>query len=301
MIINTDLDLTDLSLQKCLKLSISVWENFSNDYHLSHRDRSFKTILQDSWKVEKEELIPLINAWDSIEIGDANLMQHKDKIDELRNEVKKLPKVKYIVHEIQTNLLNLDTFGKTLYLEKLTKLKESIHIPSHKLSLKIEYILSLDLQRLIPIWKSKLLDYDSTWGFLIYTLFLLRYRYELVSEIDNVFKKYPSTEPANPIPHTSPKLQWKGDKTDLAELVWALAQSGRINDPDTGQPIAQNKLVSQFELLFADLTLDVPGLMKGRMKSFKAIDDGETFTKILFELVNVRIETDLEKRRPRNR
>lgn len=83
------------------------------------------------------------------------------------------------------------------------------------------------------------------------------------------------------------KFQWKGDKTDLAELVWALAKSGRIGNTITGQSATQREITQHFETLF-DLTLDVPGLMKGRMKTYKATSDGNTFTKTLSDLVNER-------------
>jgi hypothetical protein len=83
------------------------------------------------------------------------------------------------------------------------------------------------------------------------------------------------------------KLQWKGDKTDLAELVWALSKTSRIVDQTTGQPIKQNKLADLIGKTFG-LSLDVTGLMKGRMNTYKATSDGETFTKNLFDLVNDR-------------
>lgn len=82
-------------------------------------------------------------------------------------------------------------------------------------------------------------------------------------------------------------LQWKGDKSDLAELIWALFKSERISDPKTGQAVTQAELIRQVEAIFG-VKLDVTGLMKGRMKSYKVTSDGNTFTKTLSDIVRNR-------------
>lgn len=87
------------------------------------------------------------------------------------------------------------------------------------------------------------------------------------------------------------KLQWKGDKTDLAELVWALAKSGRITDTTTGQPATQKEIARQMVTLLGLDSLDVTGLVKGRMNTYKATSDGKTFVAALYQLVNERAES----------
>lgn len=90
------------------------------------------------------------------------------------------------------------------------------------------------------------------------------------------------------------KLQWKGDKTDLAELVWALSKSGRIADTSTGQPATQKELVNQIVNLLGLDSLDVANLMKGRFgtkgkpTTFKA-QDGKTFVNTLQMLLDQRV------------
>jgi hypothetical protein len=104
------------------------------------------------------------------------------------------------------------------------------------------------------------------------------------------FNKLFNVKAANdksPVTDAITKIQWKGDKTDLAELVWALVKSGRVNDSTTGQLVTLKELTNQFETLFG-LKLDVTGLMKGRMKTYKATSDGNTFTRTLSDLVNER-------------
>ena len=86
----------------------------------------------------------------------------------------------------------------------------------------------------------------------------------------------------------SAKLKWKevkGGKTDLAELIWALAKSGRIIDSVTFRPVTIDELTRQFETLFG-LSINTTGLMQGRKDSYKAAEDGITFTTTLSELVN---------------
>lgn len=92
-------------------------------------------------------------------------------------------------------------------------------------------------------------------------------------------------------PGPNVKLKWKGDKTDLAELVWALSKTGRIVDEETGQSIRQNKLADLVGKTFG-VSLDTVGLMKGRMRTYKATEDGETFTRTLFDLVNDRAASE---------
>lgn len=90
------------------------------------------------------------------------------------------------------------------------------------------------------------------------------------------------------------KLQWKGDKTDLAELVWALVKSGRIGDTTTGQPVTQKELTSRVTDLLGLDSLDVANLMKGRYgtkgkpTTFKA-QDGKTFVNSLQTLLDQRV------------
>lgn len=90
------------------------------------------------------------------------------------------------------------------------------------------------------------------------------------------------------------KLLWKGDKTDLAELIWALTKSGRIVDSTTGQDVTQKELINQFINLFGISSLDVANLMKGRYgtatkpTTFK-VQDGKTFINTLQTLLNQRI------------
>jgi hypothetical protein len=90
------------------------------------------------------------------------------------------------------------------------------------------------------------------------------------------------------------ELQWKGDKTDLAELIWALFKSERITDTSTGKPVTQKELVSQFIALLAVDSLDVANLMKtkygtkSKSTSYKA-QDGKTFPAELQTLLSGRV------------
>ena len=99
-------------------------------------------------------------------------------------------------------------------------------------------------------------------------------------------------EPQPPQPGV--KLQWKGDKTDLAELVWALAKSGRIADTSTGQSVTQKELVSQIVNLLGLDSLDIGTLMKGRYgtktksTTYKA-QDGKNFVNTLQTLLDSRV------------
>lgn len=90
------------------------------------------------------------------------------------------------------------------------------------------------------------------------------------------------------------KLQWKGDKTDLAELIWTLCKSERIMDTTTGKPVTQKELVSQLITLLGLDTLDVANLMKykygtkSKTTSYKA-KDGKTFPAELQNLLLSRV------------
>ena len=104
----------------------------------------------------------------------------------------------------------------------------------------------------------------------------------------------PTSTDQEPVPvpaEPGGKLRWKGDKTDLAELVWALAKSGRVTDTSTGKPATQKEIGHNIAALLEVESLDVIGLMKGRMRTYKATNDGNTFLKTLFELVSDRAAT----------
>lgn len=104
---------------------------------------------------------------------------------------------------------------------------------------------------------------------------------------DNIKQKAAATE-------TTSKLQWKGDKTDLAELIWALQKSERITDTTTGKPVTQKDLVNQLIALLGIDALDVANLMKykygtkSKPTSYKA-KDGKTFPAELQKLLSSRI------------
>jgi hypothetical protein len=105
-------------------------------------------------------------------------------------------------------------------------------------------------------------------------------RFDKISNSKITTDKSPSTNINN-------KFEWKGDKTDLAELIWAIVKSGRVIDITTGKNITQVDLSRHIEVVFG-ISLDIPGLMKGRMKTYKVTSDGNTFTKTLCDLVNER-------------
>ena len=154
---------------------------------------------------------------------------------------------------------------------------------------------------------------------LYYTL--VRYNQRIINQIRQfapnlynqhltAFKEYVPTEipePKRPVPQsaeslqadavpaqTGVKLQWKGDKTDLAELVWALAKSGRIADTSTGQSVTQKELVNQILTLLGLDSLDIGTLMKGRYgtktksTTYKA-QDGKNFVNALQKLIDSRV------------
>ena len=101
---------------------------------------------------------------------------------------------------------------------------------------------------------------------------------------------YP-TETSDPVPQAAQpgvRLQWKGDKTDFAELVWALSKSGRIADNSTGQPVTLTELARQFETMF-EQPLDVDGLVSKRIKNTNKSTDGKTFIHTLLQLMQERI------------
>ena len=95
-------------------------------------------------------------------------------------------------------------------------------------------------------------------------------------------------------PQPVAKLQWKGDNTDLAELIWALTKSGRVGDTITGQPVTQRELTSRvIDLLGLD-SLNIADLMRGRYgtatksTTYKA-QGGKTFVNSLQTLLDQRI------------
>lgn len=84
----------------------------------------------------------------------------------------------------------------------------------------------------------------------------------------------------------SAKLKWKGDKTDLAEVVYALYKSEVITDTSTGKDVTKKLLAKRLGDLFCiDLT-DMETPMKGRKNSNKAFYDGKTFTRQLAQIVD---------------
>lgn len=88
--------------------------------------------------------------------------------------------------------------------------------------------------------------------------------------------------------NVNPKLEWRdnrGDKTDFAELVWALAKSHRIIDNTTGKPATIDVLANQLGILFGISISNPMQLMQGRKDSYKATEDGITFIASLSELV----------------
>jgi len=97
----------------------------------------------------------------------------------------------------------------------------------------------------------------------------------------------------NRIPiENSIKLLWRnehGSKSELAEVVWALAKSRRIINSTTGQPVTMDELTSHFEGMFG-ISLNTMGLMQGRKRSSKAYEDGTTFMAYLSDLVNQYLE-----------
>lgn len=91
------------------------------------------------------------------------------------------------------------------------------------------------------------------------------------------------------------KLLWNGDKTDLAELVWALAKSNQIIDTSTYKPVIIGELTRQFEILLGLEKLDVDGLVSKRIhKTYKSVD-GKTFMDTLQGLMQERIISTLKK------
>lgn len=98
----------------------------------------------------------------------------------------------------------------------------------------------------------------------------------------NTKKPNDDTEPTEP----GVKLQWKGDKTDLAEVVYALYKAERITDTSTGKDVTKKLLAKRLGDLFCiDLT-DMETPMKGRKSSNKAHYDGKTFTRHLAQIVD---------------
>lgn len=82
------------------------------------------------------------------------------------------------------------------------------------------------------------------------------------------------------------KLKWKGDKADLAEVVYALYKSEVITDTSTGKDVTKKLLAKQLGDLFCiDLT-DMETPMKGRKNSNKAFYDGKTFIRHLAQIVD---------------
>jgi hypothetical protein len=81
------------------------------------------------------------------------------------------------------------------------------------------------------------------------------------------------------------KLKWKGSATDLAEVVWALAKSRRIENIEKGKLATIPEIAQLFENALG-IDLNVTGLMQGRKDSYKAKDDGLTFTASLSQLVD---------------
>ncbi|WP_212592992.1 hypothetical protein [Spirosoma agri] len=70
------------------------------------------------------------------------------------------------------------------------------------------------------------------------------------------------------------KLRWRdnrGDKTDLAELVWVLAKSNRIFDNKTGKPVTIDVLANQLGTLFVVSISNPMQLIQGRKLTFRLV------------------------------
>ncbi|GAB3897570.1 hypothetical protein [Spirosoma agri] len=109
---------------------------------------------------------------------------------------------------------------------------------------------------------------------------------KIVTPQQSVNPKSPVTEDHPKI--TNAKLVWRdnrGDKTDFAELVWALAKSHRIIDNKTGKPVTIDVLANQLGALLGISISNPMQLMQGRKESYKATEDGITFIASLSELV----------------
>ncbi|MCX6213247.1 RteC domain-containing protein [Spirosoma sp.] len=102
------------------------------------------------------------------------------------------------------------------------------------------------------------------------------------------------TDADSPMKESGIRLEWKGDKTDLAELVYALAKTGRISDTSTGLPVTQKELANQVMAMLGLDSLDVANLMKGRYgtkgkpTTYKA-QEGRTFVNDLQTLLDKRV------------
>jgi hypothetical protein len=110
---------------------------------------------------------------------------------------------------------------------------------------------------------------------------------EVLSEfVEDILPNTPTTQqPAPTSTSQEPGVKWKGSVTDLAEVVWALAKSRRIENTAEGKPATIPETALLFEKMLG-IDLNVTGLMQGRKDSYKAKDDGLTFTAALAQLVD---------------
>jgi hypothetical protein len=107
--------------------------------------------------------------------------------------------------------------------------------------------------------------------------------------IEKSLTLYSTPQPANdvkPQSENAVKLQWNGEITDLAELVWVLVKTGAITNTIRGRPVTIDDLSDSFKTLFNLEKLDVNGLVSKRMSNTNKPSDGKTFMDTLQKLIH---------------
>ncbi|WP_020605662.1 RteC domain-containing protein [Spirosoma spitsbergense] len=205
--------------------------------------------------------------------------------------------------------------------EKLSHLQDrKTHLQDLKAALKrakvtdINSLVTDDAGNPIPVFEFKYINENiitlNLWGQWLESLnrrvihLIRQFAPEIYKRHSNEFRKYISVkefigvtvdnqEPTPIIPEV--KLQWKGDKTDLAEVIWALAKSEQIVNVDSNKPVIIAELTQKFETLFGIEKLDVDGLVSKRILNTYKHADGKTFLDSLQKLMQARVARSQKK------
>ena len=104
-----------------------------------------------------------------------------------------------------------------------------------------------------------------------------------ISEIE---KKLPNNE-NKIVKENEIKLEWKGygSTTELATLIYALAQSKRITIKGNGQPATMKEIKIVFENIFNTSISNVNELIRKSIHSHKKTDGDKLFTEILNDFI----------------
>ncbi|CAH0997412.1 hypothetical protein EMA8858_03545 [Emticicia aquatica] len=105
---------------------------------------------------------------------------------------------------------------------------------------------------------------------------------DLYKNIKNIYQKYVTSinQSITKNDNLLKQFTWSDSKTDLAELVYALAKTERIKSISTGKPASKEELLKYFTEQFGIKITD-QSLLSNSKKTFKRREDSKTFTRKL--------------------